>query len=241
MRDVENLIDLQMPSNRRRFGGPNGIAGWLVCNWSASSSSAQSSQTSNNNQAVGGNVATGGFSSVTGAQGSTTINVTNADAAVAQNAIGNNTTTALNAIGFGAETSANAIAAVNNTANNALAANTTTTANALGFGAENLNQTLNFAGNAVNTVAQVAAAGQAEAQNANAAGNQTVQMLSTDLAAITANAAPQTPSAANEILNGTSPLAGAQTSAANNWVEYAVIGGFVLAAFAFFKTGGKSS
>ena len=53
--------------------------------------------------------------------------------------------------------------------------------------------------------------------------------------------AAQTPAAANDILTGTSPLAGAQTSAANNWVEYAVIGGFVLAAFAFFKTGGKSS
>ena len=93
-------------------------------------------------------------------------------------------------------------------------------------------------------------AGQSESQAAQAeeTDNLTVASLSNNLAAITANAAPQSAAAQQEINGGGSPLAGT-TGTASSWggltstdaVNLAVIGGTVLTAIVFLRSRGRSA
>ena len=93
-------------------------------------------------------------------------------------------------------------------------------------------------------------AGQSESQAAQAeeTDNLTVASLSNNLAAITANAAPQSAAAQQEIDGGSTPLGG--STATSGWSGFinsssvlntAVIGGAVLTAIVFLRSRGKSA
>lgn len=130
----------------------------------------------------------------------------------------------------------------------------------VGIGGENNNVTLNEQSVDVpviqavtNSLATLAQLGQSESAQSEQYDNQTVNGLASDLAAITANAAPQSAAASNEILAGSSPLAGAEPATSNQtgfWsnfnfsdetVNIAVVLGTVLSIWVFLKSRGKSS
>ena len=105
----------------------------------------------------------------------------------------------------------------------ALASNADTTARALGFGSE-----------ALNTVATVA-------QQAEISANNTTAAVVSDFAQIAANAAPQTPAAAQEILNGQTPISAAGGISTPSVTTIAVVVGATLALAAYINTKGKAT
>jgi hypothetical protein len=150
------------------------------------------------------------------------------------------------ALGFGAEVvgAVNA-GAVNNVAlaesaiqganagaanNVALATNTLSTAHS------DLVSSLGFGSEALNSVTNTAAAGLTEAQQVNFAAQQTVANLANQLAQITANAAPQTTAAQQELLAGASPTTSSIASAvpSSDLGKIVLIGAALAAAVTIF-------
>jgi hypothetical protein len=219
------------------------------------SSSSATAQTTENYQSTLGDVGAGatavnvgagataiGAGSVTAGAGAT-VNVTNADAAVAAasvnaqqntalgaelvayNAVNTENSTAADALGFGAEALGTAADFATHVSDN----QTITTADALQFGVDALNANAVIA----NTSQIIASAGEQTALANDAA-------LQMEYAQIVANAAPQTSAAQGEILSGTTPTR-AQTNPTMNWANYAIVGGFALAALAFWNSKGKEA
>ena len=227
--------------SRRPTGGLTGIAARLACRFSGSESTTSNPQTSTNQQATGQATGAGSFSDVTGSGGSSTaiVNVTNADASVASgaenvalNAIANNTTSTANAFGFGAEVAGQSAQLANNSVQSAL-----------GFGAEALASNTVANSQALNTLTNLSNLAASQNSQINETSQLTISSLANQLAGITANAAPQTAAAQQEILAGTSPTQTATSGGgiSNNIVNLAIVAGVVFTALAFFKSGGKAT
>jgi hypothetical protein len=200
------------------------------------STSSSSSQTTYNLQSALGDTAAGATAVNTGAYSTDQIEIQNVDTGLVSE--------------FGSENNAlanTAIAGNVNVADNALIAQQTTVGQALGFGAEALSdnqattaEALGFGAevshDALQQVTGVASAAEQSAQNTALSANEQLGSLANDLAAITANAAPQTAAAQNELLSGSGPLPSGGGTTSTNLETYAVIGGFLLAAVAFFRS-----
>jgi hypothetical protein len=215
------------PVTRRRSGGLAMRASMLACSGSIGSPESQSQSVSNEQTTVQG--ATGATTVALGAgsQGSVTINTL--DAAVANNAIDAQAQTVNNAL----EANTAALAGAETVANNAITANAASTASFFQFGSETVNNALAFAGNTI---------GDIESSNAQlqAVNEQTIGSLSNQLGQITANAAPQTAAAQQEILSGTTPT-GEAAQQGTDWTSVAIVGGLVLSFFVFIRSGGKAA
>lgn len=186
------------------------------------SESSSSAATTNNNQVT----SAGGTGSInTGSNAHIVVSNTDADVAnaaivginnTANNAIANTVTATSNALQFGAETT-----------NAALAANTAATTNALAANASALAGLFSFGKEALNSITSLATSTTTQS-------NATLDHIANQLGQITANAAPQTPAAQQEILAGQTPLSTTPASS-SNLETWAVIGGFLVAAVALLK------
>ena len=215
------------PSLRRRTGGLAGRAIFLACYGSIGSPESQSQSVSNEQTTVQG--AEGATTVALGANSTGSVIVNSLDASVANNAINAEAQTANNSL----EANTAAITGAEAVANNAVNANFASTQSFLTFGAEAVQNAFSFAGNTI---------GDIESSNAQLQGvnEQTIGSLANQLGQITANAAPQTSAAEQELLSGTSAT-GQAAQTGTDWTTVALIGGLVLSAAVFFKTKGNAA
>jgi hypothetical protein len=113
----------------------------------------------------------------------------------------------------------------------------------------NYNADADIISTVTNSLTGLAELGQSESAQATAYSDQTTNTLAQDLAAITANASPQTAAASQEILAGTSPLGAEPGNGNSSWVsgllndptlvDFTVIAGTLVSVWAFLRTRGK--
>ena len=194
-----------------------------------------------------------------------------ANASVSATAIANNSIVSTNALSLGAEVVQNNTALVNNSINavsafgaEALASNNAATNSALSFGAEVANnafatvnnnssrafafgsESLDFATRTINSSVSFAAAGQEMAYQALSEAQHNQMLLQSELAQITANAAPQTSAAQSEILAGYTPTDNGASILSGWWtnekiITFATLAGFAITAYVFLKSKGKTA
>lgn len=208
------------PVTRRRSGGLARMAGMLACAGSLGSPESQSQSAENQQTTVQG--ATGATTVALGAGSQGQVTVNTLDASVANSAISAEATTANNALEANNAGLSALLTAESGTANHF-----TDSVNALGA------ETLNFAGSTIGAI---------ETSNANlqAQNQQTISHLADNLSAITANAAPQTQAAQNELLAGTTPT-GAAAAKGTDWATVIGIVAGILALTAFLKSKGANT
>ena len=122
------------------------------------------------------------------------------------------------------------LTAEQNIFNTGVAANSDALTQALKFGSEALNQS---------TAVQSAAVSGANASAQNSQNN--LGLIAADFAQITANAAPQTNAAANEIAAGSAPIGGSASPQTTDWTTIALVGTGILSLFVFLKSNGKNA